>query len=277
MKLKWMILVAGAVAVSGLVANDAFAQAKKAPAKPAAKKSITLVGIALYDTGATVVAKYGNPFQIQAVSLGGGAIGPSGAGGPGGGGGRGPSIGTQGAGQGPGATLGKEDNRPGGFLPPDDFFNSELMRQGAALGDEGDGFGIPSGRGGPPVGGAGGRGGAGAGGAGGGSSDRILYTRWLYKVGNSKYGFVLNSDNKVVQIEAAGMNDSRVKSAKGVGFGAKFADIVRKYGAPEGYEITGDAIVVRYLKTNQIAFRLNRLGKDKPHVVTAVVVAGGKA
>ncbi|MBX3119071.1 MAG: hypothetical protein KF784_08405 [Fimbriimonadaceae bacterium] len=264
MKLKWIVLAVSVATVSGMLASDVVAQAKAAPAKAAPKK-ISLVGISLYDTGATVVAKYGNPFEVQAVSLGGGAIGP--AGGPGGG--RGPSIGTAGpGGSAPNAAIGREDMRPGGF------FDNELFRQGAAIGDEGNGFNIPSGRGGPPVGGAPGSGGAAGGDA---NSDRILYTRWIYKVGNSKYAFVFDNSNKVVQIEAVGMSDSRVKTAAGVGFGAKFADLIKKYGAPEGYEMNGDAIVVRYLKTHKVVFRLNRLGKDKPHVVTAVVVAGGKA
>lgn len=260
-----MIFAVSAAAIGAAVAPVAFAQAKPAPKVD--PKLITLVGIKLYDTGATVVAKYGNPFEVQAVSLGGGAIGPAGGGGAGG---RGPSIGTAGpgGGTGPNAAIGKEDIRPG------DFFDNELFRQGAALGDEGSGFPIPSGRGGPPVGGAPGSGGAGGTGT---NDDRILYTRWIYKVGNSKYGFVFDNSNRVVQIETAGMSDGRVKTSKGVGFGAKFADLVKKYGAPEGYEINGDAIVVRYLKNSKVAFRLNRLGKDKPHVVTAIVVAGGKA
>lgn len=284
MKLKWMILAASIVAVNGLIASDSLAQSKSSAKKPAQTKKTTakkpapivdarLIGITLYDSGASVIAKFGNPYEVQAVSQGGGAIGPAGGGA---GGGRGPSVGTSGPGGGgsaPSAAIGKEDIRPG------DFFNNELFRQGSAIGDEGDGTGgiIPAGRGGPPIGGAGGRGGAGGGAAGGGGGDRILFTRWIYKVGNSRYGFVFDNSNRVVQIEAIGMNDGRVRTARGVGFGAKFSDLVKRYGAPEGYEINGDAIVVRYLKGYKCAFRLNRLGKDKPHVVTAVVVAGGKA
>ena len=93
----------------------------------------------------------------------------------------------------------------------------------------------------------------------------------------SKYGFVLDKFNRVVQIEAIGMQDGKVKTRKGIGFGSSFGRLIKTYGTPDGYEINGDTIVVRFLQRNKVAFRLNRLGKDKTHQVTGIVVAGGKA
>ena len=93
----------------------------------------------------------------------------------------------------------------------------------------------------------------------------------------SKYGFVLDKFNRVVQIEAIGMQDGKVKTRKGVSFGSSFGTLIKTYGTPDGYEINGDTIVVRFLQRNKVAFRLNRLGKDKTHQVTGIVVAGGKA
>lgn len=90
------------------------------------------------------------------------------------------------------------------------------------------------------------------------------------------YGFVLDKYMRVVQIEAIGMNDGKVKTQKGVKFGDSFATVIRKYQTPDGYDIAGDSITIRYLVRNKVAFRLQRLAPNKPHVVTGVVVAAGK-
>jgi hypothetical protein len=89
-------------------------------------------------------------------------------------------------------------------------------------------------------------------------------------------GFVFDKFNRVVQIEAIGLQNSRVKTRRGTTFGANFASLIKRYGAPDGYEVGGDNLVVRYLSNYRVAFRLNRLGQDKPHVVTGIVVAAGR-
>ena len=112
--------------------------------------------------------------------------------------------------------------------------------------------------------------------AGGGTDGRILYTRWVYNRSGSKYGFVLDKSNRVVQIEAIGLTNAKVKTRRGIGFGSTFAQLIKKYNAPDGYEISGDNVVVRFLVKNKVAFRLSRLGPNKPQVVTGIVVAAGK-
>jgi hypothetical protein len=114
------------------------------------------------------------------------------------------------------------------------------------------------------------------GGGAGASDGKLVYTRWVYKRGPSKYGFILDKFNRVVQCEAIGMNDGRVRTSKGIKFGSTFGEVIKRYQTPDGYEINGDNIVVRYLVRNKVAFRLSRLGEKKPHVVTGIVVAGGK-
>lgn len=111
---------------------------------------------------------------------------------------------------------------------------------------------------------------------GGGPSGPAQFIRWVYNRGGSRYGFILDNNNRVVQIEAIGMQNNKVRTRRGIGFGATFKDVMSKYQAPEGYQINGDAIIMRYLVRDKVAFRLNRLGLDKPHVVTAIVVAAGK-
>ena len=118
--------------------------------------------------------------------------------------------------------------------------------------------------------------GAGGGGGGTGSTDRILYTRWIYNRNASKFGFILDQWNHVVQCEAIGIQPGKARTRRGITFGSTFAQIIEKYKDPDGYEISGDNIVVRYLSQAKCAFRLNRLGANKPYVVTGIVVAAGK-
>lgn len=262
MNTKWILSALGVVVVMG-AAPQAMAQ-KKSGAET------TLVGIKLYDTGVRVVSLYGTPDQVQAVGGGGNAIGPGG-----GGRGGGPSMGGPGGRGGPG--LGRGGAGAAGAEAasnyPGDFGNSILQMGAPGLNAPGA---APPGGGDPGLGGGpgGGPGGGGIGAA--GSGGRILFTRWVYTRNGSKYGFVLDKSNRVVQIEAIGLTNSRVKTARGITFGSTFAQLIKKYNQPDGYEINGDSVVVRFLVRNKVAFRLSRLGPNKPQVVTGIVVAAGK-
>jgi hypothetical protein len=105
----------------------------------------------------------------------------------------------------------------------------------------------------------------------------VTYTRWVYNRGGSKYGFIIDKFGRVVQIEAIGLYNNKVRTRRGVGFGATFAQIIKKYNAPDGYEIAGDNVLIKYLTRQKVAFRLSRLGEKKPQVVTGIVVAAGKS
>jgi hypothetical protein len=80
----------------------------------------------------------------------------------------------------------------------------------------------------------------------------------------------------VVQIEAFGLWDKNVKTKRGVQFGSSFGTLIKRYNAPDGYELNGDTMVVRFLERDRVAFRLQRVDPKKGHVVTGVVVAAGK-
>lgn len=285
-------MVLGMCALLATVSVTDAAQARKSSKKP--KKTVTrkasaakpsgaetgLIGIKLYDTGMKVIATYGNPDDVQAVSTSGVAVGG------GGGGGAAPASAPGRQSQGLGDTQAPIDfNAPFGL--GDDTLNVRQSGLAPAIAPPDASAGGRStaapgggrstgGRGGFNPG-NGGRGGAAAPGGGGGSGERINYTRWIYNRGGSKYGFILDHFNHVVQIEAIGIQNQKVKTRAGVGFGSTFASIIRAYGAPDGYEINGNNLIVRYLVKRKVAFRLNRLGMDKPHVVTAVVVSAGKA
>jgi hypothetical protein len=240
-----------------------------------------LVGVKLYDTGTRVISLYGNPTEIQPVGVGGDQAGPSG-GGPGGNPGGRPGVGGPGGpgGAGPGGGGGAASpSAASSHAPSMGFgFGDELLRQRGRGGLEGEfeGGGGPPGPG-PVGGGGGGQPGLGMPGGGAGApSGKILYTRWVYKRGASKYGFIIDKFNRVVQVEAIGLSDPKVRTSKGIRLGSTFADVMKKYQTPDGYEISGDNIVVRYLVRNKVAFRLSRLADKRPHVVTGVVVAGGK-
>ena len=274
MNTSWTKLGLGVFAVTAL-AGGAAAQ------KPSNAER-GLVGVNLYDSGVKVVSLYGSPDAIEAVSITSGAQ-------SGGGGGRGgfggPGFGGPGGGRG-GAPSGPPGGGAAGAdrISPFDFGDT-LLRQGRGPSPQsggspaGGGRLAPPGGGAPPPGGAPGfPGGAPGGGspAGNGQTEVTQYTRWVYNRGGSKYGFIVDNQGRVVQIEAIGLQNNRVKTRKGVGFGATFAQLIKSYGNPDGYEVGGDTILVKYLVNKKVAFRLTRLQAKKPHVVTGIVVSAGK-
>lgn len=242
-----------------------------------------LLGIKLFDSGVTVVTKYGNPDDIQAVNIGGMNNSGGMGGGPAGGAPRGPS----GGGSPGGASFGPPTGGGGGGgASSSDFsFGDWVFRQaggpkgggpmgGPSMGPP-QGMGRPGGA--PPGMGGGGEGGAGVPpSAGGGAAENATFTRWVYNRSGSKYGFIIDKKGRVVQIEAIGMSNPRVRTSQGVTFGNTFAQVIKKYKTPDGYDISGSNLMARYLTRNKVAFRFSRLGEGKPQVVTGIVVAAGK-
>ena len=289
--------IALALGLALLVTTGAEAAPKKPKPKPTAKKAKAwtgaenaLVGIKLFDTGEKVIEVYGTPDDIQALNFtssttGGGAGGP-GMGGPGGGGAgmRGPGGGGR-RGGGNGAAAGAEASVGDPFDFGDTVLNQRPPGAGGAPGPMGappgaggpGGAGMrgPGGPGGPGAGGPGG--GVGVPGGGGGTTDRVTFTRWIYNREGSKYAFIIDKLGHVVQIEAIGIDNNRVKTKRGIGFGATFADVIKDYKQPDGYEIGGENLMVKYLVHDNVAFRLSRIATKKPQVVTGIVVAAGKS
>lgn len=290
------------LAAAMVIAPSAVAQ------RPSAAES-GLVGIKLFDSGLRLLAVYGQPDDIQ--PLGGGAAAPAAAGFQGGGaatptgaagggvrGGGGGGGGRAGGGRGAGGGEVGDSRDPFGF-------GNDVFFQGGGQGQPPSGYpggrgnpaGIPAGAGMPPgfvpPGAAGGQGGppsfgpgippaAGGGGAAApagpsysGSSQG--YTRWIYKRSGAKYGFIMDGKSRIVQIEAIGIDDKKVRTRKGLTFGASFVQVIKTYGWPDSYEVAGNSITMRYLLKNKVVFRLNRLGLDKPHVVTGVLIAAAKS
>lgn len=253
------------------VAPAVEGQSRPLPRSGSAENS--LVGIALYDTGIKVVQRFGSPDQIQGLNVG---TGGGGGGEEGGAGGRGaPSRG------GPTANTpsGLADRRMTEGLIGDPFSmgNTDTIYQAAvapAPPEEGGGA-ASGGRGGP--GAPAGRGGGGGGVGGGGGGDRVILTRWIYNRKGSRYAFVLDKFNRVLQIEALGLSNASVRTRRGTTFGATFSSVIQKYRQPDAYEVNGDNFVVRFLVRDRVAFRFSRIDPKKPHVVTGIVVAAGKS
>jgi hypothetical protein len=188
---------------------------------------------------------FGDPFlQRGGMRLGGGPGGPTGM--PGG--------------------VGGPAGRPGGMGMPGGFPGAGGRPGGGFPGAPGGGF--PGAPGGP--------GGRGAGAPGGGATESVTYTRWIYNRDNNKFAFVINRLGQVIQIEAIGLSNPRVKTKRGIGFGSHFGNVVKAYHNPDGYDIGGDNILVKYLVHDKVAFRLTRIGDKQPHQVTGIVVSAGK-
>ncbi|MCH8980223.1 MAG: hypothetical protein IH945_13435 [Armatimonadetes bacterium] len=228
----------------------------------------SLIGVNILDPGMSLIERFGSPDNIEPLSIGGGAVGP--AGGVGRGAGRGAPAGVGGGG---GAAAGPRGTIGAGGGDFDIDILGDPFRTRTRLNQARPGEDVQIGQT-DPRGGPGGRGGLGGGGGGGGP--RIMYTRWVYKSGSSRYAFVLDKFLRVVQIEAVGLNDGQVGTQRGIRFGSEFADIITAYNVPDAYEISGDTIVLRYLVRDHVAFRLSRLKARQPHRVTGIVVAAGK-
>lgn len=266
------------------------AQPTGRPTSPRATDSeLSLLGIRLLDPGIKVINKYGTPDEILGLSTGGGGgASPSGTGssapgtGPSGGGGN-----SGGGGGNTGSSAAPLIYRPGDVIGDPFGSGTNAFRQFSPDGDGGDGGaprspsrggssggGAPSS---PSAAGAGpGGGGPGGGGGGGAAGTATIFTRWVYKKGTSQFSFVFDKGNRVVQIEALGLNDYRVKTRKGGTFGWDFGKLIKTYGAPESYEVGGQNLVVKYLVKKRVAFRLSRLRPNEKHRVTGIVIAAGK-
>lgn len=292
-----------ALGLALLVTTGAEASQKKHKPKTMVKKSkpwtgaeSALVGIKLYDPSLKVIETYGTPDEIQGLNIGTSAVNGNspgaGAGMGPGGPGMGNAAGGRGGGKRGGGGGGSAASAAADIGDPFQFGDTVLMQGKLGGMDGGDapgpGMGAPGGMGpgrggpgGPPAGIPGAPGGKGGGagvpGAGGGAQDRVTFTRWVYNKEGSKYAFIVDKQGRVVQIEAIGIDNAKVRTRRGVGFGSTFAEVVKSYQQPDGYEIGGDNLMVKYLVHDNVAFRLSRIASKKPQVVTGIVVAAGKS
>ena len=219
---------------------------------------------------------YGNPDTITTVgggtsTAGGGQGGPPGGfGGPGAGG----PPGRAGASGGTSGGAAAAPIIPGGLVPGP--FTGGDDKQSMATPNK-KGGGAPSGP--PSPGGRPGEDGPGAGGAGGAATEAAVFTRWSYIKNGCKLGFVVDKFDRVIQIEAIGLQNGRIKTRRGVGFGSSFSSVMKAYAPsadPDGYDISGNNFTIRFLTRQRVAFRLSQLSTKKAHVVTGIVVAAGK-
>lgn len=260
------MMCASLLASATMVEAQSRRSKKRAPVVRSGPEN-ALAGIALYDAGTKVIKLFGSPDEITAVSIGGGAA-------AGGGGGEGAPKGPSRGGGGASAEDAARSMTGADGLIGDPFGETGTARQSGANMEP---PGADGGGGGGGAGGGGGSAGGGteAGGA-GGAATTTQFTRWIYRRATVRYGFVLDKFNKVVQIEAIGLNAKNVRTKRGISFGNTMGDIQMKYDTPDGYEIAGDTFVMRYLTKNKVAFRLARLKAGDKHRVTGIVVAAGK-
>lgn len=223
------------------------------------KAESRLAGIRLYDSGVDVVRKLGSPTDVIAITFNTGNNGGGGGMAAGGGGGSRGGFAPAPMGGGPGSSN---------FIVPPLSFDQVRKNVGGG----GGGQGGPTPVGGPaPVGGRGGGGGT------TGVTD-TQYVRWVYRRANGgSLNVVLNKFNKVVQIEAIGIANKNIRTARGVTLGSSLATVIKQYHNPDAYEVGDNYFMVRFLQTFKVAFRLTRESAKSPYVVTGIVVSAGKA
>ncbi len=193
-------------------------------AVPASAAERSLAGIKIFSTTRPVLAKYGSPTQ---VIVGRPSLTPT----------NGAAAGLQGG-------LGGAPSLAPGALPGFGAAPPELGGGGPGFG----GGGLPGMPGGP--------GGLGQNGAGGAQIDpNAGESTWIYdRPGGSDLEFTFSSDGRVVQIRATGYQGP-VRTAKGVGLGAKYGAVMGKYGYPEAQEQTGSVLTARYTERAHAAFQ----------------------
>ena len=245
----------------------------------------SLLGVRLLASFNDVLSKFGQPNEIQVgdpIVSGQGQLAPTGGASSGGGfpgmpGGRGGFPGMGG-----GMMPGKGGMMPGmaGGPPPGMGGPQRGMSGGPPMGMQGmmpgKGTGLP-GLGGP-MSGSSGYPGMGGGSAGGGNTvEDTGETTWWYHYPHQglHYSFLFNKEGRVIQIQAYGQKPApkivAPRSALGITLGTDFGQVIRKYGWSNDGEHSGNYVVMRYGKTDRIAFqsRNNRvlgivLGLFKP-------------
>lgn len=220
-----------------------------------------LAGIRLYDSGVDVVRKLGSPNEVLPIN-----VSITEAGGRGGSGGTNASGGTRG-----GSFAGPPGGGSSNFAVPPLSLNQIGPAKGGGMGQgppDAGGGPMPMGGGPTPMGG------------GGGStmgSANVTFVRWVYRRGaGGSVNVVLNNHNKVVQIEAIGVSNGSVRTAKGATLGSSMATIMKMYQTPDSYEVGQNYFMVRFLQKHRVAFRLTRENDKAPYRVTGIVVSAGK-
>lgn len=248
-----------------------------------------LLGVKLYDSGLRVITLYGNPDSITTVG-GGTGVSSGGPGGGFGGGGGGGAAGSPGqlpppggpGGRGGGNRPSNDSIIPGGLIPGTWGEPIPNMQQGPLVPQNAGGSagpGQPTNTGPSRPGGAGGASGGASNPGASAATESAVFTRWSYTRNGCKLAFVIDKFNRVIQIEAIGLQNQRIKTRRGVGFGSSFSTIMKAYAPsadPDGYDIAGNNFTVRFLTRHRVAFRLSQLSTKKSHVVTGIVVAAGK-
>jgi hypothetical protein len=238
------------------------------------KAESRLAGIKLYDTGVDLAKRFGSPTDIFPVFWNDQGGGGTPGGGPAAGGG-GPSPVGGGGGGGPMPVGGGGGGRANSAGAPIDFIVPPLSLKQM----KGGGGGMAE----PQIGGGGGIGGGsdmggGMGGGGGSTGQGVQYVRWIYQRGaGGSINVVLNKFNRVVQIEALGVANSAVRTSRGITLGSSLASVIKAYQNPDAYEIGGDYIMMRFLRTAKVAFRFTRENARGAFKVTGIVVSAGKA
>ncbi len=220
----------------------AFGALALLPALSASAAERSLAGIKIFSTTRPVLAKYGSPTQ---VIVGRPSLTPTG----------GAAAGAQG-GQ-PGAPSLSPGALPGfGAAPPELGGGGPGFGGGSMGGGPGFGGGGRPGFGGGGQTGAGSQGGLGQNGTGAAATDPSSgEVTWIYdRPGGSDLEFTFSSDGRVVQIRATGYQGP-VKTAKGIGLGAKYGAVIAKYNYPETQEQDGSVLTARYTERSHAAFQ----------------------
>lgn len=93
---------------------------------------------------------------------------------------------------------------------------------------------------------------------------------WVYKFSNNRtLEFLLNPDGVVIQISAYGAAWLGLHTAKGIGLGSTYKDVIVKYGYPESHEQKGIELLTKYHSKDRASFTI--VGKSVVGITIALM------
>lgn len=97
---------------------------------------------------------------------------------------------------------------------------------------------------------------------------------WKYKFPKNKtLEFIINPDGRIMQIAAFGTDWPTLKTSKGIALGVStYKDLLGKYGFPEGQDVSGNNLVMRYVNKHRVIFTLLGMPGKMPYTVVGVTI-----
>jgi hypothetical protein len=89
-----------------------------------------------------------------------------------------------------------------------------------------------------------------------GSGPAVTYT-WRNFLGKKGFDFQaqVDEDGRVIQLVGSSLSNVGIRTARNIGFGSTYSDVLAAYGWPEAHTMSGNFIQASYQETAHVAFQ----------------------